>query len=704
MKDEGNAVQENNDNLVDGKYPIQDLVNLEQLRNIFEKFTQSTGFTIGFLDHPGLNILIATGWRDICTKFHRSCHASIENCKKSNTHLLEQLKELGQIIIEECDNGLVDCATPIIIKGIHVASLATGQLLLKQPDIERFKRQASMFGYDEQKYLEAIKEIPVVSEEKLKSITSFLGEIALLLSEQGYTNLSLKDEAVLLDKEITERKQAEIQLQYQANLLANVSDAILATDRQFNIQYWNTAAEKQYGWTSAEVLGHHFTKFIQPQYIGDLRKTVMRKIAQEGFWNGELLHNRRNGTLFPVQVTISEVRNAEGQIIGHVAINRDITEQKQAEDMLRDSETRFRTLVESAPEAIFVQSQGYFIYLNTAMLRLFGASTPDMLLGKAFMERIAPEYNEVVRERIRLQRETGNPVPLMEMEYLRLDGSRVPVETTAVAIRFQGRDAHLVFVRDITERKRTEKKIHKLNIELERRIIERTAQLEAANKELEAFSYSVSHDLRAPLRHILGFVDLLKDRAIQSLDEESLHYMKVITDSTDNMGTLIDELLSFSRMGRTEMMKAKVNPNQLVKEAMNTLEAETKGRDIIWKVDQLPEVYGDPAMLRLVFLNLISNALKFTRTRPQARIEISYNENEKETLFFVRDNGVGFDMAYANKLFGIFQRLHRADHFEGTGVGLANIKRIIQRHGGKIWAEGKVDEGATFHFFLPKRG
>jgi len=209
MKDEGRTGQEKNDNLVDFKYSIQDLVNLEQLRNIFEKFTESTGFTIGFLDHPGLNILIATGWRDICTKFHRACPASIKNCKKSNTHLLEQLKELGQIVIEECDNGLVDCATPIVIKGKHIASLATGQLLLKQPDIKRFKRQASMFGYDEQKYLEAIKDIPVVSEEKLKSVTSFLGEIAAVISELGYTNLVLKEEAVLLDKEITERKKAE---------------------------------------------------------------------------------------------------------------------------------------------------------------------------------------------------------------------------------------------------------------------------------------------------------------------------------------------------------------------------------------------------------------------------------------------------------------------------------------------------------------
>ena len=198
-----------NENLVDGKYSIKDLVNLEQLRNIFEKFTHATGFTIGFLDHPGLNVLIATGWRRICTKFHRVYPTSLKNCIKSNKHLLRRLKQPGQVVIEACANGLIDCATPIIIKGKHVASLATGQLLLKPPDIARFKRQAGMLGYDEQKYLAALKEIPVVSEEKLKGITAFLGEIASLISEIGYTNLALREEAVLLDKEITERKQME---------------------------------------------------------------------------------------------------------------------------------------------------------------------------------------------------------------------------------------------------------------------------------------------------------------------------------------------------------------------------------------------------------------------------------------------------------------------------------------------------------------
>ncbi|MBM2839449.1 MAG: sensor histidine kinase [Deltaproteobacteria bacterium] len=241
------------------------------------------------------------------------------------------------------------------------------------------------------------------------------------------------------------------------------------------------------------------------------------------------------------------------------------------------------------------------------------------------------------------------------------------------------------------------------NVSLEQRVKNRTAQLEAANKELEAFSYSVSHDLRAPLRSLSGFGEMLAKRAAGTLDEKNLHYLNVITESAKQMGRLIDELLSFSRMGRAEMMKTVVNIDRLVKEAVQELEAEVKQGDMVWEFGQMPDVYGDPSMLKQVVINLVSNALKFSRTRLQAKIEIGcIPDGQDEITFYVKDNGVGFDMQYANKLFSIFQRLHRQDEFEGTGIGLANVKRIIQRHGGRVWAEGRKDEGATFFFSLPK--
>lgn len=246
--------------------------------------------------------------------------------------------------------------------------------------------------------------------------------------------------------------------------------------------------------------------------------------------------------------------------------------------------------------------------------------------------------------------------------------------------------------------------IRKLNEELEQKVVDRTAQLESANKELEAFSYSVSHDLRAPLRHLTGFVELLNKRAPETLDEKSKHYLKVISDSAQQMGRLVDDLLSFSRMGRVEMTKIRVGLDQIVKEALKELQTEMKERSIVWKIDPLPEAYGDPSMLRLVFVNLIQNAIKFTRARPDAQIEIGcIPGNPKYAVYFVRDNGAGFDMRYVDKLFGLFQRLHRQEEFEGTGVGLANVQRIIHRHGGTIWGQSSPDGGATFYFSLPKR-
>lgn len=243
--------------------------------------------------------------------------------------------------------------------------------------------------------------------------------------------------------------------------------------------------------------------------------------------------------------------------------------------------------------------------------------------------------------------------------------------------------------------------IARINAELENRVNERTAQLTAANQELESFSYSVSHDLRAPLRHMDGFAELLKKNQHDRLDEKGRRHLQIISDAARKMGALIDDLLVFSRMGRQEMQRDLVNMNELVKDSIAQYEPDCADRKIEWNISPLPDVQGDCAMLKQVWLNLISNALKYSRTRDVSRIEIGCGVRPAEFIFHVRDNGVGFDMRYADKLFGVFQRLHREDEFEGTGVGLANIRRIIVRHGGRTWAESAPDQGATFYFSIP---
>ena len=364
-----------------------------------------------------------------------------------------------------------------------------------------------------------------------------------------------------------------------------------------------------------------------------------------------------------------------------------------------EQRTQQASLLDLTHDSIFVRDMDFHItYWNLGAQELYGWKAEDAIgkLSDQLLRTVFPiPVDDLRAELMRTGRWDG------ELERITANGTQVVVGSRWSLRRDEQGDAVAILEtsNDITDRKRREDEIQSLNQQLERR----SADLESINKELEAFAYSVSHDLRAPLRHMSGYTELLQKRVTTALDETSRRYIANMLDSAKRMGTLIDDLLSFSRIGRAETQKTVVNLGQLAKEALSEVRQEAAGRDIAWKIGSLPDCYGDRSMLRLAFVNLLSNAVKFTRTRPHAEIEIGCADGKRrDVVVFVRDNGVGFDMKYVNKLFGVFQRLHQTDAFEGTGIGLATVQRIIHRHGGEVWAEGSVDKGATFYFTTPK--
>jgi PAS domain S-box-containing protein len=372
---------------------------------------------------------------------------------------------------------------------------------------------------------------------------------------------------------------------------------------------------------------------------------------------------------------------------------------RKAREKLKVEVEERSSLLDLTHDSIFVRDMDFIItYWNRGAEEFYGWKQQDAIRKQCdeLLRTVCPKPVGEIRAQLL---ETGEWEG--ELTRTKANGTQVVV-ASRWSLRRDHQDrpvAILEISNDITARKNWETEIQTLNEELARR----SSELEASNKELEAFAYSISHDLRAPLRHMAGFAELLRKNAAASLNEKGQRYLSMILEAANRMGNLIDDLLAFSRISRVEARKSRVDLDQVVQEVVAELRQYAKERNIIWKIDPLPACYGDRSMLRLAFVNLLSNAVKFTRTRARAEIEIGATDQDSgDPVLFVRDNGVGFDMRYYNKLFGVFQRLHPTEAFEGTGIGLATVQRIIHRHGGRIWAESTVDGGATFYFSLAK--
>lgn len=796
------------------KINILNLIDFEEVNKLLEGFNQSTGFVTAILDLEG-NVLSKSGWRKLCTHYHRVNPESSKNCTISDTVLANELGNGEKYHFYKCLNGLVDVAVPIIVKGEHVANLFSGQFFFEQPDRAFFESQADTYGFNKQEYFEALDKVPVVSKEKVKVAMDFLLNMTQLISEitykkleqvhlndalkkseerfrsafdhmlegcqiigydwryiylnhsaeihnrkpneeligkryqdmwpgieqtevykkienvlnsrnpyhfencfiypdgsQGWFDLSIQsvpEGVFILSIDISERKKMESDLlesEKKYRLIAdNSDDWIYWVAPDGKLLYVSPACERVTGYSTDEFELH---PELNHKIVYEADRTKLSEhhhISQSGNSQHEIEYRiiTKGGEVRWISHSCSPIYNEKGDYLGQRGTNRDITLRKLQEQQLHESEFRFNKLYEnSAFGMVLTNDKFQFIKTNPAFCEIMGYSEEE-LLNMTFKDLT---FNEEINDNINnIQKLVRKEIPVYRAEkrYIRKDGTVIWGSLTVVANYADDGSFlyNLATVEDISRRKQAEEEISQLNETLEQRVAERTSQLEAANKELEAFSYSVSHDLRAPIRHINGYVDLLNEKFIDVLPDKARHYLNTISGASQQMGKLVDDLLQFSRTGRQELLRTNFNMNDLVDEVITNVNNEHSDRNIQWNVQKLPDSFGDPSLLKQVWINLLDNAVKYSRNQEKSEIVIEYKIEKNNLIFSVRDNGVGFDMKYSHKLYGVFQRLHSESEFEGTGIGLANVQRIIHKHNGRVWAESELGKGSTFYFSLP---
>ena len=493
-------------------------------------------------------------------------------------------------------------------------------------------------------------------------------------------------------------------------MLDSVGQVVAAVDLQGRITYWNRCAQSLYGWSQEETLGRNLIELLGMPVSG---RDVMKRLENNETWSGEIVAKRRDGSSVMLETSTSAIRDDQGKLIGVIGVSSDIAERKKAEQELREREAELSTILASVPILTLVLDADTRVIKANAAAAKFAGRTVEEMVGLRGGEALRclhslndprgcgfGPYCQTCKTRLTVLDALRTGSSHYQVEW-RLSVSRegkqeevayllstIPLATSKKQV--------LVAIEDVTERKKTEEEIGQLNQSL----LQRAAELEAANKELEAFSYSVSHDLRAPLRSLEGFSQALLEEYADKLSGEGQDFLRRIQQSSVLMAKLIDDLLKLSRMTRSEMRREPVDLSAMAQEIMADLSEQDIKRSVKFTLTPAMVVDGDSQLLRLALDNLLGNAWKFTGNVAEAKIEMGVTEQDGTKAYFVRDNGAGFDMAYADNLFAPFRRLHKASEFPGTGIGLASVQRVIRRHGGRVWAEAKVGQGATFYFTL----
>ena len=655
------------------KYKLKDLIDIPKLQALLDALDEIHSLPSAIIDTEGV-ILTATAWQDICTKFHRVNPEAAKKCAESDSYIARELDKNPPNVVYKCPMGLVDTATPIIVEGIHLGNVFTGQLFIEHPDEARFIRQARQYGFNEQDYLAALNKVPIVTEKRLRKNLKFLGRFTEMLAHQGLQHKRQLDiEEALRDAGTLNRQ-----------VIHNVQEGVIVYGCDLRYRVWNPYMERFSGLTADAVLGRRPLELFP--FLKDAGVIERLEQALAGR-NPDPLEfqflNPQNGRSGWASDISAPFRNSNGDIIGVIATVRDVTAHRRAVDERRADETKFRAVFENSRDAIGISKQGINVFANPAYLKLFGFTSHEQLVGRSILDSIAPSHRQDILSRMR-RRAEGEPVPSSyETRGIRTDGTEFDFEIIVATFEQLGQTFTLANIRDITDRRNKER------------------QIEEKNAELERFTYAVSHDLKSPLVTISTFLGYLeRDLATNDLQRTAAD-IEFMRKAADKMALLLNELLVMSRIGRIVNEPVRVAFRELAKEASNAVAGRIVKQRVKVHIEEAAlELTGDRQRFAEIWQNLIENSVKYMGGQIDPRIEIGADQSGTDVIFFVRDNGMGIDPRHQEKIFGLFDKLDPKS--EGSGLGLTLVKRIVELYKGRIWVESEgVGKGCCFRFTLP---